>query len=115
MAKMDWDKLKQKSRYKPTQEEIDRRQRMKNQRGKLKEARIKFKEERNPGMATKKQMKFIRRHKLMRDTSITVLSFLTASKLIKSFIKKQKKERKNGKTKNTNTRHRWDVSGTCTT
>jgi hypothetical protein len=87
MAKMNWEKTK---RYRPTQEELDRRRRIRNEKEKLKSARKKMKESRNPRMATKKQMKFLRRYGLVKPTTKEVL-FGTAKNLINLFIKKPKK------------------------
>jgi hypothetical protein len=99
MAKLDWDKVK---RYKPTQEELERRERIKRDKDKLKLARKKMKETRNPQAATKKQMKFLRKNNLIKQTTKEV-SFATAKNLINLFIKKDKKK-KSGKYIRTNSK-----------
>jgi len=109
MAKMNWDKANQYSGYNPTQEEQARQLRLQKEKAKLKPKR-------KPGMATKKQMTFLRNNKLLRDNSVKEVSFALASKLISKFKSKQKKEKKkNVKTKNNNTRHRRNSCGTRTT
>lgn len=108
MAKMNWDKVK---RYRPTQEELDRWKRLKIEKEKLKAARKKNKPVKKPGRATPKQMRFLRRNKLIKPTTKGV-SFDTAHNLISKFINK---DRKNGTTKNNNTGHRRNTGGTRTT
>lgn len=108
---MNWDKANQYSGYNPTQEEQDRQLRLQKEKSKIKPKR-------KPGMATKKQMSFLRNNKLLRDNSVREVSFALASKLISKFKTKQKKlkkEKKNVKTKNNNTGYRWNSGGTCTT
>lgn len=109
MAKMNWDRRNQYSGYNPTQEEQARQLRLQKEKAKLKPKR-------KPGMATKKQMTFLRNNKLLRDNSVKEVSFALASKLISKFKSKQKKEKKkNVKTKNNNTGHRRNSCGTRTT
>jgi hypothetical protein len=93
MAKMNWEKAK---RYRPTQEELERWKRIKMEKEKLKASRKKNKPIKKPGMATPKQMRFLRRNKLIKPTTKEV-SFGTASNLIDRFIRKQKNILKNKK------------------
>jgi hypothetical protein len=86
MAKMNWDKTK---RYRPTQEELGRWKRLKIEKEKLKAVRKKNKTVKKPGKATPKQMRFLRRYKLIKPTTKQV-SFETAKNLIGIFIKKQR-------------------------
>jgi len=108
MAKMNWEKAK---RYRPTQEELGRWKRIKMEKEKLKAARKKNKPVKKPGRATPKQMRFLRRNKLIKPTT-TKVSFDTAHNLISKFINK---DRKNGTTKNNNSGHRRNTGGTRTT
>jgi len=111
MARMNWDRANQYSGYNPTQEEQARQIRLQKETAKLKPKR-------KPGMATKKQMTFLRNNKLLRDNSVKEVSFALASKLISKFKSKQKKlkkEKKNVKTKNNNTGHRRNTGRTRTT
>ena len=111
MAKMNWERLKRYSKRCITEEDIARKQRLRIEKEKLKAARKKNKPVKKPGSATPKQMRFLRRNKLIKPTT-TKVSFDTAYNLISKFINK---DRKNGKTKNNNTGHRRNTGGTRTT
>jgi hypothetical protein len=91
MAKMNWERLKRYSKRCITEEDIARKQRLRIEKEKLKAARKKNKPVKKPGSATPKQMRFLRRNKLIKPTT-TKVSFGTASRLIDIFIKKQKKK-----------------------
>lgn len=90
MAKLNWDKLK---KYRPTKEGLERKERIKREKDKLKSARKQMKETRNLRVATKKQMKFLRKNNLIKPKTKEV-TFATAKNLINLFIKKQKTKKR---------------------
>lgn len=83
MAKIDWDKAKVYTG--PTLEEQARKLRLQKEKAKIKPKR-------KPGMATKNQMKYLRKHKLVKEESISKVSFGTASALISKHKKMKKKK-----------------------